>query len=83
MKRNDQEPILITLCAACAAQFYNADVCRIRRADPLQIQKDECTYCGCRRGYDYLLYPKPVPVRSVNRKERNGGMNTCCARTKY
>ena len=80
-----QEPILITLCCSCASQFYNTNKYRMQRADSWQINKEECTYCGCRRGYDYLLYPKK---EHANRSRRvrchwEGGTCECFVRTEY
>ena len=79
------EPILITLCGSCASQFYNTNKYRMQRADNWQINKEECTYCGCRRGYDYLLYPKKEQ-RDKNRRMRHyakGGTCECFVRTEY
>lgn len=79
------EPILITLCHTCAAQFYSTNRYRMRRADRFQVNKEECTFCGCRRGYDYLLYPKQGHTNCIRRMRRRyeGGTNLCFARTEY
>ena len=78
-------PILITLCGSCAAQFYSVSRYRLQRADRDQVNKEECTYCGCRTGYDYLLYPKRIQRNRFRhiRKNFEGGTNLCCVRTKY
>ena len=52
------EPIMITLCCGCVSQFYSTNRYHMRRVDYYQIKKDECTFCGCHRGYDYLLYTR-------------------------
>ena len=80
-----KEPILITLCGTCASQFFQAGRFRMRRADDGQTEKDDCTYCGCHRGYDYLLYPKTEQTDKVRRMRRHmeGGSCKCCVRTVY
>lgn len=50
--------ITISLCGTCAKNFYDAGSYFIRRIDPLQVEKQVCTYCGQRRGYDYTLQKK-------------------------
>ena len=84
-KTERSKPILITLCCSCAAQFYSASHYRLRRADRYQVNKEECTYCGCRTGYDYLLYPKRIQRNRIRHIRRNfeGGTDLCCVRTKY
>ena len=79
------EPILITLCGSCVAQFYSVSGYRLQRADRDQVTKEECTYCGCRRGYDYLLYSKRIQTNRIRRIRRHfeGGTDLCCVRTEY
>ena len=74
------EPIMITLCGTCATQFFHTGRYRMYRADRFQSEKDECTYCGCRRGYDYLLYPRTDKTRRMRRR-MEGGSCGCCVRT--
>ncbi len=52
------EKMMMCLCAACAANFRGAGGFVLRRTDPRQEQKDLCTYCGQRRGFDYELIQK-------------------------
>lgn len=84
-KTERREPILITLCGSCAAQFYSASRYRLQRADRDQVNKEDCTYCGCRRGYDYLLYPKRIQRNRIRhiRRTFEGGTDLCCVRTEY
>lgn len=49
------EKMAMCLCATCAANFRGAGGFALRRADPMQEEKDFCTYCGQRRGYDYVI----------------------------
>lgn len=46
----------LCLCPACAQQFITSPVHVIRRADPLQVEKDDCDYCHVRRGFDFNIY---------------------------
>ena len=48
----------VTLCGRCVSQFYNTGQFLITRVDRYQINKNECTYCGYRRGFDYSISPK-------------------------
>lgn len=84
-KTERSKPILITLCCSCAAQFYYTNRYRMRRAERNQINKEECTYCGCRTGYDYLLYPKRIQRNCIRhiRRTFEGGTDLCCVRTEY
>lgn len=50
-----QEKMIMTLCPFCLNDFYNAGVYVIKRTDPLQIQKETCTYCGSKMGFDYEI----------------------------
>jgi mRNA interferase MazF len=57
-KSKREDAMLITLCARCAAQFYNSEEHVIRRANPNQKIKETCCYCGCRQGWDYTVARK-------------------------
>ena len=78
------KPELMPLCYGCASQFYHSGSCRIRRADPLQTEKDTCAFCGCRIGFDYLIYP--IDTTDCGRKPYRtgkGGTSLCTVRTAY
>lgn len=47
--------ITLCLCQACAKNFYGSGFYILRRIDPLQVEKQVCTYCGQRSGFDYSL----------------------------
>lgn len=49
---------ILSLCTVCARQFYAAHSTSIRRFDPYQIEKEDCSYCGIRTGWDYIIVPK-------------------------
>ena len=52
-----QKPDLqLCLCPVCAQQFATSPIHVIRRADPLQMEKDDCDYCRVRRGFDFNIY---------------------------
>lgn len=65
------EPMLITLCPKCAAQFYNSASYHIKKAQEYQKIKEVCMFCNVSRGVDYYLYPrgyknqKTVKVKDV------------------
>ena len=47
--------MLLSLCPACADEFYNAPGHYIKRADMNQTVKSTCTRCDVRQGYDFLV----------------------------
>ena len=83
-KPNNVKPELMPLCSCCASQFYQSGACRIRRANPRQTERDFCTYCGYRKGFDYLIYPVPVQNRREHLQHSGkGGSSLCTVRTAY
>lgn len=52
-KKKQSDAMLITLCAGCAQQFFDAGE-KFYRADKNQLIKDTCCYCGQHRGWDYI-----------------------------
>ncbi len=48
----------LILCSTCADNFYGTGAYSLRRIDPQQVEKDTCTYCNQRKGYDYEIIPK-------------------------
>lgn len=50
--------LMMCLCPACANNFYGTGSYFLRRVNPKQTEKDICTYCGQRRGYDYVIETK-------------------------
>lgn len=52
------QPIITCLCGKCASSYYNERNPRIRRADMDQYVTDTCDRCGCRHGYDYVIFEK-------------------------
>ncbi len=52
-----KNPVLC-LYGVCSNQFYSTGFYALRRTDPLQVEKDMCTYCNRRRGYNYELIQK-------------------------
>ena len=47
------ENLIICLCPACANNFYGTGSYYLRRVHPERVEKDICTYCGQRPGFDY------------------------------
>jgi len=54
-KKKRSDIMLLTLCARCAAQFYNTPGYIVRRANPAQMVKEPCSYCSCKNGWDYKI----------------------------
>lgn len=52
-----QEEDIITLCPKCLCNFRMIPGTIIKRLDPFQTVREECTYCS-RPGYDYVLITK-------------------------
>lgn len=48
-------PLEITLCSKCLAQFSDIESGTIWRVNMDQTEKESCTYCGIKRGYDYYI----------------------------
>ena len=47
------ENLIMRLCPACANNFYGTGSYYLRRVHPERVEKDICTYCGQRPGFDY------------------------------
>ena len=47
------ENLIMCLCPACANNFYGTGSYYLRRVHPGRVEKDICTYCGQRPGFDY------------------------------
>ena len=50
--------LVMRLCRTCAESFRSVGNSSLRRIDPYQVERDTCTYCNRRLGYDYELIPK-------------------------
>lgn len=50
--------LTMCLCSICADNFRSTGAYFLRRVDPGQIQKEKCTYCNQRRGFDYIVEKK-------------------------
>ncbi len=50
--------LIICLCRTCAENFYGSGAFVLRRVNPEQTEKDTCTYCNSRKGFDYEIIPK-------------------------
>ena len=47
------ENLIMCLCPACANNFDGTGSYYLRRVHPERVEKDICTYCGQRPGFDY------------------------------
>jgi len=54
-RKKPQEEMLLSLCLACAQQFYDSPEHKIKRSDYDQIIKEECDYCAVRRGFSFVI----------------------------
>ena len=52
------ELCLLCLCGRCASTYYSMNDHGITRVDINQTEKDVCTLCGYRLGYDFYVWPK-------------------------
>lgn len=67
---NLQEGMELCLCPSCASTFYDIPSYRIVRKNPYQIEKDVCTYCGFRLGYDFLISKRANVQKPMRRRIR-------------
>jgi mRNA interferase MazF len=56
----DPKPKTMTLCLCptCAENFFSTGAYYLKRVDPYKTEKETCTYCNQRRGFDYLVGKK-------------------------
>lgn len=52
------QKLTLCLCSTCANNFYGTGAFVLKRVNPNATKKENCTYCGQRRGYDYILERK-------------------------
>ena len=52
--------LTMCLCSTCAENFRSTGAYSLRRVDPRQAEKDTCTYCNQRMGFDYEIIPKQI-----------------------
>ena len=53
------ENLIMSLCPTCANNFYGTGSYFLRRVNTDSSEKDICTYCGQRRGFDYEVVQRP------------------------
>ena len=58
MQQNTLQEMELCLCSFCAHTFYDMAEYRIVRKDPYQTEKEPCTYCSIRLGYDFVITRK-------------------------
>ena len=56
--RKPPDEMILSLCSACAQQFYDSPEHKIRRADYQEVIKQECDYCAVRRGFSFVISGK-------------------------
>lgn len=52
------DSLILCLCPACANNFYGTGSYYLHRVNPEQTERDICTYCGQRPGFDYEVIKK-------------------------
>jgi mRNA interferase MazF len=57
-QKDTKKEMILCLCPTCASQFYNSPDHILRRVNPLQTEKEDCTYCNVRKGVDYRIIKK-------------------------
>lgn len=50
--------LILCLCRTCAENFYGSGAFVLRRVNAEQNEKDTCTYCNSRKGFDYEVIRK-------------------------
>lgn len=58
MKNHRNHRNLVCLCPRCRQNFLAAGIYSLRRVCFPQENKDTCTYCQTRYGYDYYVGPR-------------------------
>jgi len=49
---------VMCLCPSCLDGFRSIPGMTVHRMDPFQKERDSCSYCNVRLGYDYVLFDK-------------------------
>ena len=68
--KNNVEEMELCLCSRCASAFYDIPSYKIMRKDPYQGNKDLCTYCNSRLGFDFLICKRTNVQMPAKRKIR-------------
>ena len=50
--------LTLCLCSTCAENFYGSGAYYLRRVNPIKVEKEPCTYCNQRAGFDYEITPR-------------------------
>lgn len=61
------QKLILCLCSTCADNFCSTGAFSLRRVNPNQTEKETCTYCNQRPGYDFEVMPR--------KRGRGGGSN--------
>lgn len=70
-RKNTSLRIEVVLCSSCARQFYNVKHSTIRRLNPYQVERSECSYCGIRLGWDYVILPSKKVGNNFSNSRKN------------
>ena len=50
--------LTLCLCSTCAENFYGSGAYYLRRVNPIEVEKELCTYCAQRSGFTYEVSPR-------------------------
>ena len=50
--------LTLCLCSTCAENFYGSGAYFLRRVNPIEVEKELCTYCNQRSGFTYEVSPR-------------------------
>ena len=50
--------LTLCLCSTCAENFYGSGAYFLRWVNPIEVEKEVCTYCNQRAGVDYEISPR-------------------------
>ena len=50
--------LTLCLCSTCAENFYGSGAYYLRRVNPIEVEKELCTYCNQRSGFTYEVSPR-------------------------
>jgi len=65
-KKHNQDIFVACLCHRCLDNFFASGNYEIHRVDRFQTEKDTCTYCQTRMGYDYHITKRKIKLMNSN-----------------
>ena len=53
--KKNHDALIMSLCPVCEQHFRDTGSYHVYHLDPMQVEKDTCTYCNKRMGFDCVL----------------------------